>query len=56
MQYIVNRLKEPSTYAGLAAVLAAFGLNVDPGIMQAAIAVATGLAGLASVLIAEKQA
>lgn len=56
MQYIVNRLKEPSTYAGLAAVLAALGLHVDPGILQAAVAVATGLAGLASVLLAEKQA
>ena len=56
MQYIVNRLKEPSTYAGLAAILAAFGVSIDPGLLQAAVAVATALAGLASVFVAEKQA
>lgn len=56
MNYIINRLKEPSTYAGLAALLAAFGLHVDAGVLQAGIAVATGIAGLASVLLAEKQA
>ena len=56
MQYILDRFKEPSTYAGLAALLAAFGLHVDEGVLQAVVAVATGLAGLASVLLAEKQA
>jgi hypothetical protein len=56
MSYIINRLKEPSTYAGLAALLAAFGLNVEPGILQAIVAMATGLAGLASILVGEKAA
>jgi hypothetical protein len=56
MSYIINRLKEPSTYAGLAALLAAFGLNVEPGILQAVVAMATGLAGLASILLGEKSA
>jgi hypothetical protein len=56
MQYLVSRMKEPSTYAGLAALLAAFGLNIDAGILQAVVAILTGLAGLASVLIGEKSA
>jgi hypothetical protein len=56
MQYLISRMKEPSTYAGLAALLAAFGLQVDPGMLQAVVAVLTGLAGLASVLVGEKSA
>jgi hypothetical protein len=56
MKYLINRLKEPSTYAGLAALLAAFGLHVEPGILQAIVAMATGLAGLASILVGEKSA
>ena len=56
MSYLVSRMKEPSTYAGLAALLAAFGLHVDPGIVQAVVAVLTGLAGLASVILGEKSA
>jgi hypothetical protein len=56
MQYILDRLKEPSTYAGLTALLAAFGLQVDPGLLQAVFAVATAVAGLASIFVSEKQA
>ena len=56
MKYLINRLKEPSTYAGLAALLAAFGFHVEPGILQAVVAMATGLAGLASILVSEKSA
>lgn len=56
MQYIVNRLKEPSTYAGLAALLGAFGVSIDPGMLQAVVAVATAIAGLASIFVSEKQA
>jgi hypothetical protein len=56
MQYLVARLKEPSTFAGLAALLAAFGVQVEPGILQAVIAVLTGIAGLASVFLGEKTA
>ena len=56
MQYLIDRFKEPSTYAGLTALLAAFGVNLDPGLLQAVFAVATALAGLASVFVKEKQA
>ena len=56
MKYIIDRLKEPSTYAGLAAMLAAFGLHVEDSMIQVFIALATGLAGAASVLLSEKLA
>jgi hypothetical protein len=56
MDYIISRLKEPSTYAGLAALLAAFGVSIDPGMLQAVVAVATAIAGLASIFVSEKQA
>jgi hypothetical protein len=56
MKYLINRLKEPSTYAGLAALLAAFGVSIDPGMLQAVVAVATAIAGLASILVGEKSA
>ena len=56
MDYIISRLKEPSTYAGLAALLAAFGVSIDPGMLQAVVAVATAIAGLASIFVAEKSA
>jgi hypothetical protein len=54
MQYLVARLKEPSTYAGLTALLAAFGVQIEPGTLQVVIAVLTGIAGLASVFVGEK--
>jgi hypothetical protein len=56
MQYIIDRFKEPSTYAGLTALLAAFGLQVDGQLLQAVFAVATALAGLASVFVKEQAA
>lgn len=35
MNYILDRAKEPSTWRGLALMLAAFGVSVNPeGIMQ----------------------
>lgn len=54
MQYILDRLKEPSTYAGLLAIvgsLTAFKFAPD----QAA-AIATGLATLAGVILAATKA
>lgn len=53
MHYLIARLKEPSTWAGLAAVLVAFGLTIPPDLIGALIPVATALAGLAAVLLKE---
>lgn len=54
MQYILDRLKEPSSYAGLGALLALVGVNLDGQLLQAIAGVAAALAGLASIFIKEK--
>ena len=52
VSWLVNRLKEPSTYAGVASLALAFGLtDVQWEAISAAIA---GLAGLAAVFLMEK--
>jgi sulfite exporter TauE/SafE len=56
MQYIVDRLKEPSSYAGLGALLALVGVNLDGQLLQAIAGVAAALAGLASIFIKEQGA
>jgi len=56
MQYLIARMKEPSTYAGLGVLMASFGYHIEPGILQSVVALLTGIAGLVSVLIGEKTA
>jgi len=52
VSWILNRLKEPSTYAGVASLALAFGLtDVQWEAISAAVA---GLAGLAAVFLMEK--
>jgi hypothetical protein len=52
VSWIVNRLKEPSTYAGVASLALALGLtDVQWEAISAAVA---GLAGLAAVFLMEK--
>ena len=51
VSFLVNRLKEPSTYAGFAGIALAFGLSSEE---WSAIANAVaGLAGLAAVFLIE---
>jgi hypothetical protein len=52
--FLVARLKEPSTYAGLGAILAAAGLHPSAAVLGCAVNAAVALAGLAAVLIPEK--
>lgn len=56
MQYILDRLKEPSSYAGLGALLALVGVHLDGQLLQAIATVAAALAGLASFFIKERAA
>ncbi len=56
MQYILDRLKEPSSYAGLGALLALVGVNLDGQLLQAIDGVAAALAGLLAFFIKEKEA
>lgn len=54
MKFIISRLKERSTYAGLAALLAAFGLAVDPELYGHASTILISLVGLYEILRREK--
>jgi NO-binding membrane sensor protein with MHYT domain len=56
IQFLIARLREPSTYAGLAAVLTAAGITYSPDLLDAAVTVAAALAGLAAVLVPESKA
>jgi len=51
LAYLVNRLKEPSTYAGLATVLGVVGVKMAPEAMQAIITVLTAVAGAIAVFV-----
>lgn len=51
LRYALARLAEPSTYAGIAAVLAVAGWQLDPGTMQMIVNAGTGLSGLAAIAL-----
>jgi hypothetical protein len=53
LAFILARLREPSTYAGLGALLAAAGIHLPDATLNAAISAAVALAGFAAVLIPE---
>ena len=48
------RLREPSTWAGIAALLSVFGLDLAPADGQAIVQGGVGLAGLLAVIMSEK--
>lgn len=50
MQYIIDRLKERSTYAGLAALAAAFNWKLDPDLWAAASAAIIALVAFWEIL------
>lgn len=54
--YILDRLLEPSTYAGIAAVLAALHVNLDPGLWQVIVDAGVALAGIAAFFVREGEA
>lgn len=54
MDYLISRLREPSTYAGLAALLASLGVSVPAPWVQAVSAVGVALAGAAALFLPEK--
>ena len=49
------RLREPSTYAGAAAIFAYFGMNVDHGLLQNITMIGTGLGGVLAFTLPEKK-
>ena len=54
--FVLARLREPSSYAGLGALLAAAGIRADDAVVQATIQVLVAAAGLIAVLMPEKSA
>ena len=54
MNFIINRLREPSTWSGIASIAVALGLGIPPGALEAVTQIGVGLAGLAGVFLAEK--
>lgn len=50
---ILKRLREPSTWAGLAALGVAFGIN--PDLITATGQVVVGAGGIAAILLSEKK-
>lgn len=55
MQFLLQRMKEPSTFAGLGILLSAFGVVVPAELLGYAIQVVTGAAGVAAIVLAEKK-
>jgi exopolyphosphatase/pppGpp-phosphohydrolase len=55
MDFMLSKLKEKSTYAGLAALLAAYGWSIDPDTFAAGSAAVIALVGLWEVLRRESK-
>lgn len=51
VQFILSRLKEPSTYAGLSGLAMALGISTH--MYEAAAVAVAGIAGLVAVILAE---
>lgn len=55
MQFLIGRLKEPSSWAAIAAIIAGFGLQLDGELMAHISTVGVAVAGLAGFLLSEKK-
>lgn len=53
MEWILDRLHEQSTYAGIFAVLTSLGVTVAPGLADAIMSMGIAATGLALVIITE---
>lgn len=51
----LDRLREPSTWAGVAVLLSVFGVNMAPADKQAVVNGGVGLASLIAVFMREKK-
>lgn len=50
---ILSRLREPSTWGGLAVLAGVFGVSVPPGTVEAVSQVAAGVCGLVAIFLPE---
>lgn len=51
---ILNRLREPSTWAGVASIAVSLGLGVPPGLIEAVGQTLAGVAGVLAVVMRER--
>lgn len=56
METLINRLKEVSTWQGIIAIIAAFGVNLSPEMSTGIITAAVSVIGLVSVIMKERGA
>ena len=54
MKYIVERLKEASTWRGVIMLLTSVGVGISPELVAPIVSVGTGLAGLVGVFTTDK--
>lgn len=54
--YVLPRLKERSTYVGLVALATAFGIVIDPALVDVALAVGAAVGGIVSIVWKDKPA
>lgn len=50
---VIDRLKEPSTWASLAIILSAFGINLEGELLQAITQVGIGIAAVLGIVLKE---
>lgn len=55
MMQALDRLKEPSTWAGFAVLLSVFGVHIAPEALTPLVQTATGIAGTFAVFMSEKK-
>lgn len=55
MKEIVDRFKEPSSWAGITGMVAMLLPNLNPGLVSYAVAILAGIAGVLSVFLSEKK-
>lgn len=55
MDFLIARLKEPSTWRGIVAIAAILGVNISPEMQQGIIGVAVALLGVIEIFRAEKK-
>ncbi|MFZ0837056.1 MAG: hypothetical protein WAM77_06360 [Xanthobacteraceae bacterium] len=53
VNYLIDRLKEPSTYAGLGTVFAALGLHFSNAQVSAIVSLSLAIGGVLSVFLPE---
>lgn len=53
LKALAKRFQEPSSWAGLAGLVALMGLHLDPGAVQSLTLLGSGIAGLLAILLPE---